>query len=129
MNKPHPKAVFIKAKADGETIQYWLGKWHDMKEDDWEFPIDGEYRIKPPAPKWPETTMQAKELSSIYAKYHGTVADAFLAVANATLAHALETGQVVLPKKSFSDVSHMQNGGAAKEGSGFGVLDKDWNKP
>ena len=104
MSGPHRHAEFIKAKADGATIQYRLGDWHDMDEDDWEFPADGEYRIKPPEPKWPETMMSGEDLEEIYMLTNaGAGSQDFVAVANAAIAHALETGQVVLPDESLGD--------------------------
>ena len=103
MNKPHKHAEFIKAKADGATIQFqYKGSdsdsiWHDMVEDDWQFQDNLQFRIKPPAPKWPETTMTGKELHEIYMGDSGIPRESIVVVANAAIAHALETGQVVLP--------------------------------
>jgi len=106
--KPHPQAEWIKAKADGHTIQYEStrlcasgGKelvWRDMEHDDWGFDVLLKFRIKPAAPKWPETTLTDKEIRDVIDKAKTGIPNEARAVANAALVHALETGQVVLPK-------------------------------
>lgn len=100
MNKKHKHAEVIKAYADGEAIQICVdGVWMDFQEG---HPISTqcEYRIKPTAPKWPKTTMDDPTLVSNYSKAFGMAeVDRLRVIANAALAHALETGQVVLPSK------------------------------
>lgn len=44
-NKPHVHAEFIKAWADGATIQYWSNDWYDCPHPKWE--EQAKYRIKP----------------------------------------------------------------------------------
>ena len=59
--KPHIHAAVIHAFADGAEIQVMTsGVWRDCKYPDFE-PGCG-YRIKPAAPKWPQTTMTGPEL-------------------------------------------------------------------
>lgn len=103
MNKPHKWAEVIKAAADGQTIQWKPNaesEWSDYEPEHafatfaWQF---GEYRVKPPAPKWPETTMDPNVLYEIFRDHQGSYTQSCVMVANAVLAHALETGQVVLP--------------------------------
>lgn len=106
MNKPHPQAEFIKAWAEGYVIQIedLVGNWVDCNSTEHEFSEEHTYRIKPPAPKWPETTMSGDDLREIYYNHDGSIELGHLAVANAAIAHALETGQVVLPeKKNYVD--------------------------
>jgi hypothetical protein len=52
MREPHIHADFIKAWADGDTIQYRVGpadKWEDEPKDRPDWSGFGEYRIKPTA--------------------------------------------------------------------------------
>ena len=101
MNKPHPQSEFIKAKADGAVVERRLTgietHFYTMADDDFDFPLGYEYRIKPPAPKWPESTMTGEELHEMYMQDRGSNKESMVVIANAVLAHALETGQVVLP--------------------------------
>lgn len=94
--KPHKHCEVIKAWAEGKEIQCATdeGQWFDTVDPVWDDNL--QYRIKPPAPKWPETKMSGDSLSKIYASFSGSVDDGFVAVANAALAHACETG-LVLP--------------------------------
>jgi len=103
--KPHKHAEWIKAKADGHMIQYRSpyaaskASWKDMGVTNWDFHENLEYRVKPAEPKWPETTLTHDQIYTIWSKQKETFQGGDLeAVANAALAHALETGQVVLPK-------------------------------
>lgn len=107
MNKPHKHADLIKAWADGAEIQCSsLGKmWHDTPQPSWE--NEFKYRIKPPASKWPETTMPIDQLVALWAasfESNDGVKLALSKVANAAIAHALETGQVVLPSKEAKTI-------------------------
>ena len=105
MNKPHKHAEFIKAKADGAVVECRMtgieNQFYAMDDDDFDFPSDHEYRIKPPAPKLPETTMTYSQMCMAYkheekdgVSWHSGAARN---LANAAIAYALETGQVVLP--------------------------------
>lgn len=67
--KPHKHAELIKLWADGNKIQ-WRGSNNDMEWMDiapiwWD--EDKEYRVKPAAPKWPQTTMTNKEINGAIA--------------------------------------------------------------
>lgn len=99
MNKKHKHAEVIKAWADGAEIQasYKGGPWINFDEPSWCPETD--FRIKPPAPKWPETTISGESLERIYLDTDSGDSgyDDFIALANAAIAHALETGQVILP--------------------------------
>ena len=109
--KPHKYAEWIKAKADGHEIQYNAisnngaeDGWCDMHDSDWVFNGNFDYRIKPAAPKWPETTMTYEDMREAYldvakkdcatSTWHSLAAQN---IANAALRHACETGQLVLP--------------------------------
>lgn len=95
----HVDSEIIHAFADGKDIQ-WKSKAN--KESDWQ-DLDKEcalfetnlrqYRLKPAAPKWPQTTMTSGDLSVAYQKAISN--DALIDVANAAIAHACEIGQVV----------------------------------
>lgn len=99
---PHKHAEVIKAWADGEQIQYYDGlcdKWLDIDDPDW--CENQSYRVKPEVvkPKWPESTMSDKELQAVMDNpdNHEGGWDLARDIANAAIAHALETGLVVLP--------------------------------
>ena len=54
--KPHKHAEVIKAWADGAEIEYEDCGWHDCTTSViWD--EETKYRVKPAAPKWPQTTM------------------------------------------------------------------------
>jgi len=104
--KPHKHAEVIKAWADGAVIQYRDegGFWADVTTGTPTFRVERHYRIKP-APKWPRTTMSDRALEIAYTGHEGATAicpepDEWRRIANAALAHSLETGQVVLPAKN-----------------------------
>lgn len=63
MTTPHKHAEFIKAWSDGQEVQVMTNSgWADVSRlPSW---IDSnQYRIKPAAPKWTQTTMTAPEIS------------------------------------------------------------------
>lgn len=102
--KPHKHAEFIKAWADGISVEFSNGDfngWRDVSEKHhWE--NETEYRIKPAAPKWPETMMTNKEINQAIATDDLQLVsfgetEAGRRVANAALRHSCETGQLVLP--------------------------------
>lgn len=97
MNKPHKHAEVIKAWADGAEIELMHpdGAWTDSGIPTWS--IWNVYRIKPPAPKWPETNLSGDFLDDAWASFDGDGAESAKHIANLALAHALETGQVILP--------------------------------
>lgn len=97
--KPHKHAEIIKAWADGAEIEYeYCGRYECIKSPVWD--EETEYRIKPEpaAPKSPQTTMTYKQMESAYL-IAGDVSSwnsaAAIFLANAAIAHACETGQVV----------------------------------
>lgn len=95
----HKHCDCIVAWANGETIQVaTIGKedWTDIEVPTWS--LHFEYRVKPSAPKWPETTMTHDQIYTVWEKQKETLQGGDLeAVANAAIAHACETGQLVLP--------------------------------
>lgn len=100
MPTPHKHAEVIKAWADGATVQVSTpAGWEDMRCAPGWFDYN-EYRIKPEpaAPKWPQTTMTYKQMEAAYliagdvSSWHS---EAAIFLANAAIAHACETGQVV----------------------------------
>lgn len=116
MGKPHKHAEFIKAKADGETIQESLDtfdRWQDMLDNDWEFAVNRHYRIKPEPPKYPLTRMTERERwDAITAagisrfnigtsraegadRLEHSPGDVTAAIANAAIARAIEDRQVI----------------------------------
>ena len=89
----HKHCEVIKAWAEGSEIEVMCkGEWMDAGIPTWS--ESNAYRIKPPAPKWPETTL---EYAKLYDAYNSSSVNGLMFVANAALAHALEIGQVVLP--------------------------------
>lgn len=72
----------------------------DFVEPSWN--VGYQYRRKPEPevvkPKWPETTMTETELEAVY--YYDAPGYNHTVIANAAIAHALETGLVVLPSVS-----------------------------
>lgn len=92
----HKHCEIIKAWAEGAEIEVKtvVGNWKPAGGNpDWH--IADEYRIKPPAPKWPESTMRAEDFCEL--GFGNLLARDTRTIANAALAHACETGQVVLP--------------------------------
>lgn len=90
--KPHIHAAVINAFADGAEIQVMTsGEWRDCKYPDFE-PGCG-YRIKPVAPKWPQTTMTDEQMKA--AANSAPLGKTVRYVANAAIAHACETGALV----------------------------------
>lgn len=97
----HIHAEVIKAWADGQSIQCRMpsiqnGLWVDCLEPQWTTGI--EYRIKPAAPKWPQTTMTYQKLREAYlyaASVIGWDEAAAMSLANAAIAHACEYGALV----------------------------------
>lgn len=102
--KPRAHSELIKAWADGAEIEAFDkddGEWVTLTTPCF-WNSNSEYRIKPAAPKWPETTISEELIISAYfggGDVRGSEEEmkAFFRIANATLAHALETGLVVLP--------------------------------
>lgn len=101
--KPHKHAEFIKAWADGEVIQWRFSNddvWHPLGNSSPKWDELLQYRIKPTAPKWPETTMTHSQVEEVLWKAMGhdvpvAATIASRCVANAAIAHACETGQLV----------------------------------
>lgn len=94
---PHVHAQWIKAKADGETIQEQAAmstQWHDMDVDDWSFAGTRKYRIKPSAPV---TRMTAEDFCQLGDEFGDMSSSACKTIANAAIARALADGDVVLP--------------------------------
>lgn len=70
----------------------WAGTWND----------DGKwFRWPAPAKVYPETQMTGKELWNVYFKNDGNSEGSYVAVANAALRHAIDSGQ--LPTKEAYD--------------------------
>lgn len=104
MTAPRKHAEVIKAWADNIDIQYrgfiTNGEWRDILDGDQpNFFGSAEWRIKPAAPKWPASKMTESELCKAWS-VPGQEPDFYFfvakSVANASLAHALESQQVVL---------------------------------
>jgi hypothetical protein len=108
----HKHAEVIKAWADGIEVQYrhfiTNHEWSDVKDGDQpNFFGSAEWRIKPLSPEYPESTISDMALHEAWRKaqegwptinqwvFDGKLAKA---CANAALAHALETGALVLPE-------------------------------
>lgn len=114
MKKPHKHAEFIKAKADGETIQEMSPRrafveWSDMPADDWDFAESRLCRIKPEPPKYPQTRMTDTEVLELWRKglvesapFCDHVANGLRTFANAAIARAIEDGQVYVPDQPSS---------------------------
>jgi hypothetical protein len=94
----HKHAAVIKAWADGEPIQYCtvMGEWVNCPEPAWA--DDYEYRVKPAEPEkvYPQTTLNGNELERIYQQKNMGRSGGFMAIANAAIRRACDSGQVVL---------------------------------
>lgn len=100
----HKHAEIIKQWADGAQIQYEDCGWRDCNNPAWD--VGTEYRVKPPEPKWPETTMSGSSLDRIWCQEASDSSElACIAVANAAIAHACETGQLVT-KDAYEKIVH-----------------------
>lgn len=115
--KPHPQAEFIKAWADGKEIEYQVPSGEKWWPFDGHWRNDGRiYRIKPDAPKWPQTSMSLFQLSQVaaLAAQPGAFRDspymdrALKAVADATIAHECAAGTLV-PKDKVVQVYSVGN--------------------
>lgn len=98
----HKHAEVIKAWADGATIQYM------HKEGDWmvtfnpQWFADSEYRVKPEK-VYPETLMTSDEIDAIFMPLDSEpIRYDLIAVANAAIRHAIDSGQVVVPESAMS---------------------------
>ena len=95
MTAPRKNAEVVKAWADGAEVQYQMGDgtWVDSISP--AFYVEGSvFRVKPAAPKWPQTTMTAMEKMALAAAYPCKL-ELIAKIANVALAHACESGQVV----------------------------------
>lgn len=114
--KPHKHAELIKLWADGNKIQ-WRGSNNDMEWMDiapiwWD--EDKEYRVKPAAPKWPQTTMTQDDLwSQIDNVRNAPTLEAF---ANMVIARSCEDGHVV-PADKVREIEAKARAEGIKEGS------------
>lgn len=99
--KPHPQAKWIKAKADGHAIQYQACKdpvdWGDMHDENWSFPEDMVFRIKPTAPEveYPVTRMDAKDFCELGKDVGMCSSIVARKIANAAIRHAIDSQQVI----------------------------------
>lgn len=99
--KPHVHAEIIRAWADNPAIEIeyreiGLTKWVSIDT----VPLwcaDCEYRIKPEK-VYPETRMSGDELMDIYITTTGEDNHDFIAIANAAIRHAVDSGQLVVPE-------------------------------
>lgn len=113
MPTPHKHAEVIKAWADGAEIEYEDCGWHDCTESPvWD--EETEYRIKPAAPKWPQTTMGARELKQAY-QDGAKEGDALICAANAAIAHECSTGALV-PADKVREIEAKARAEGVKEG-------------
>lgn len=98
---PHKHAEVMIAYAQGNAVETQdnSGQWQPvLGHPQWY--EESKYRVKPEVakPKWPETTMTETELEAVY--YYDAPGYNHTVIANAAIAHALETGLVVLPSVS-----------------------------
>ena len=122
MPTPHKHAAIIKAWADGLEVEYKNGnQWLDATTPRWN--EESEYRIKPAAPKWPQTTMTPMEITQArWPKGIESIQDQLYGVASAAIAHACEIGQVV-PADKVREIEAKAYEEGVKEGAERG-LDK-----
>lgn len=113
----HVHAEVIHAFADGAKIQARANGDGDERWEDCPVPTFTklcEYRIKPAAPKWPQTTMEYEELETAYSGAGGINSwdsVAARALANAAIAHACEAGQVVPTEEANKNaLEHYERG-------------------
>ena len=108
MPTPHIHKEAILAFAEGAEIQVMeSGQWIDCMPYP-TFDSDHAYRVKPAAPKWPQTTMAEDSILSAWYNGNdvcGPSAEiwAMIRVANAAIAHSCESGQLV-PADKVRDI-------------------------
>lgn len=94
--KPHKHAELIKLWADGAEIEgrdYPDAPWVPCHEPTWNVGIC-EYRVKPAAPKWPQTTMTCVDISNAWG-IAGTSVSLLQKFANKVLDHECSNGTLV----------------------------------
>lgn len=117
MPTPHKHAEFIKAWADGQEVQVLTNSgWVDVaKSPSWLY--YNQYRIKPAAPKWPQTTIPADKMWDLH-RNDPTHCDLWK-FANGVIEHECSTGALVPADKANENaLEHYQRGlkeGATKE--------------
>lgn len=99
--KPQKHAEVIKAWADGAEIEYRNNglTWACATTPTWDERV--EFRIKPAAPKWPQTTMTEGEitLSAGQAFIGEQTCTLYRSIINAAIAHECSTGALVPAEK------------------------------
>lgn len=102
--KPHQLKDVINAFADGKVIQFFAhGEWVDEPCPCFSAGNDPtRWRIKPAAPvvEYPVTRMADNELTKFWcnSQYGIYAAGCLRTVADAAIRHAIDAGQVVIPK-------------------------------
>jgi hypothetical protein len=101
---PHKHAEVIHAWADGAQIQW---RNYAKGEDEWSdhpnyLPPPAwlgtcQYRVKPepPAKVYPVTQMALEQIMDVVRTTPGQYGEAYIAIANAALRHAIDAGQVI----------------------------------
>lgn len=108
--KPHKHAEWIKAKADGHTVQerVFCGFWVDMDKESFIFSDSSDYRIKPAEPEkpvreYPVSQMGLDEMAITY-NTHESFGRGLAALANAAIRRAIDDGQVVIAPMAALDI-------------------------
>ena len=125
MPTPHKHAEVIRAFADGAQVEVKRdgGNWIATPRPD--FDEDLEYRVKPVAPKWPQTTMTSPELTKAYDANKMMIC-ALEDVANAAIAHACEAGQLVPADKVREIEAKARAEGAKSALDPIDVIEATW---
>lgn len=103
MPTPHKCAEAIKAYADGEEIQEREFVSKDWRPFDGYFRENWQYRVKPAAPKWPQTTMSIGRIVQAY-QDGAEKGEALMCAVNAVLAHECSTSALV-PADKVREIS------------------------
>lgn len=113
MPTPHIHEKEIIAWAQGMQIEYEDCGWHDCTEHPtWD--LNTRYRVKPAAPKWPQTTMGAVALIQAY-QDGAKKGEALICAANAVIAHECRTGALV-PADKVREIEAKARAEGIKEG-------------
>lgn len=111
--KPHIHAAVIHAFADGAEVQVMTnGEWRDCNYPDFDSSLG--YRIKPAAPKWPQTTMTFEQIEA--SAYNAPMGAQWRGIANSALKHACEAGEVV-PADKVREIEAKARAEGIKEGA------------
>lgn len=127
----HVHAEVIHAFADGAKVEKKInGEWKYCAFPD--FDRDGEYRIEPAAPKWPQTTMTIKEINGAIANgplelVSFGATETARRVINKAIEHECSTGALVPADKVREIEAKAREEGKRDAANPVRVIEATWN--